>query len=155
MQLSAFSKRAATQGAKLQPRVQALYSISFCPPSPDSGVNGSSAWHARLTWDAWLPWLLSHRAKRHKLPLWLSFTWVKIITRLNYSQAMLLGALKVAEFKSWLQKVAQTGLYKGKLIQCEFTTCLQFRSCFPVPSWGRVGLPNHSLPIVAKAAQEW
>lgn len=63
---------------------------------------------------------------------------------------MLLGALKVADFKSWLQKVAQTGLCKGKLIQGEFTTCLQFRSCSPLPTWGRVVPPNHSLPIVAQ-----
>lgn len=95
-------------------------------------------------------WLLSHRAQRHKLPLWLSLPWVDIITRLNCSQAMLLGALKAADFKSWLQKVAQTGLCKGKLIQGEFTTCLEFRSCSPVPTWGRVVPPNHSLPIVAQ-----
>lgn len=91
-----------------------------------------------MTWDAWLAWLLSYRAERQKLPLWLSLTWAEIITRLNYSQAMLLGALKVAGLKSWLQKVAQTGLCKGKLIQGEFTTCLQFRICSPVPSGGRV-----------------
>lgn len=88
-------------------------------------------------------WLFSNRAKRHELPLWLSFIWVEIITRLNYSQAVLLGALKVAGFKSWLQKVAQTGLYKEKLIQVEFTTCLQFKSYSTVPSWGRVVPPNH------------
>lgn len=45
----------------------------------------------------WLAWLLSRRAERHKLPLRLSFTWVETIRRLNYSQAMLLRALKVAE----------------------------------------------------------
>lgn len=68
---------------------------------------------------------------------------------------MLLGALKVAGFKSWLQKVAQTGLCKGKLIQGEFTTCLQFRSCSPLPSWGRVVPQITAFPSWPKAAQEW
>lgn len=65
---------------------------------------------------------------------------------------MLLGALKAADFKSWLQKVAQTGLCKEKLIQGEFTTCLEFRSCSPVPTWGRVVPPNHSLPSWPKSS---
>lgn len=64
-------------------------------------------------WDARLAWVLSRRAERHKLPLWLSFTWAESTTRLIYSQAMHLSALKVADMLCGSGKWSKQGSAKG------------------------------------------
>lgn len=94
---------------------------------------------------------LARRAERHKLPLWLSFTWAETITRLNYSQATHLSALKVADALCGSGRWFKRGFAKGNSSRGEFTPCFQCVGCSPVPGCGSMILPNHSLPVVAQA----
>lgn len=65
-----------------------------------------------LAWDALLARLLSCRAERHKLPVWLPFKWVKTTAKLNYIQA-----IRHCRHSTAPVRVVQTGLCKRGFIQ--------------------------------------
>lgn len=65
-----------------------------------------------LAWDALLARLLSCRAERHKLPIWLPFEWVETTAKLNYIQA-----IHHCRHSTAPVRVVQTGLRKRRFIQ--------------------------------------